>query len=685
MKRHLFLFIVMVVITVAARAVTFTVDDIIYQVKTEPADGKNGTVSLHMCNSQAAEVVIPSEITYQGDIYTVDELSPNSIGLLTGNNTLVSLVIPNTVKTINSNAIVDCDALETIEVRLVDETNETHFSQDAVSGCDALKEISFNGCYVESGIISSCDALTKATFSSSTIIKFDLPSIKEVTVRSGSIGSMAFLRAAELETVSIGESGDDAKSVTIGVSAFSNCEKLSSLTLGSSVSEIGGCAFMSCSRLTTVHVPAASLGELIFGGCISLKSVSFDDGVTAVSNGMFSGCEALESVTFGDGLVSIGAAAFYHCALNEVKIPSKVTTLGESAFANNAFSEITLPASVKEIGSSALAGSSQLKSISVDDANENYASVDGVLYNKDMTELIQYPGGREGEYVIPSGITSINDYAFASNSNITSMVIPSSVNHVGTYVFFRCSNLAEMSIPDNLTSIPDGMFSMCEALKTFEIPSTVTSIGASAFYGCGIENIDIPQSVTEIGKSAFSGAGLKSVTISANVDILPSSIFRECWFLSEVSILSDVKSLGDYAFRGCTLLTSVKLPSAMTTIGEDAFNGCQSLKTIYCYAETPPMLTDNLTGVPADAIMYVPKGTLEAYKSKWSETPITDFREMDMTGIEEIADSEAFDLEKLDGAEVYTLGGVKVSTPADQLQHGVYIIRNRGKVAKIVL
>ena len=119
----------------------------------------------------------------------------------------------------------------------------------------------------------------------------------------------------------------------------------------------------------------------------------------------------------------------------------------------------------------------------MDALNSAYSSVDGVLFNKSQTTLIQYPGGKAGSYTIPNSVTSIGFAAFAGCTSLTSVTIPNSVTSIGGYAFSGCTSLTSVTIPNSVTSIGDATFSGCTSLTSVTIPNSVTSIGE--FCECG--------------------------------------------------------------------------------------------------------------------------------------------------------------------------------------------------------
>lgn len=190
--------------------------------------------------------------------------------------------------------------------------------------------------------------------------------------------------------------------------------------------------------------------------------------------------------------------------------------------------------------------------------NSNYSIVDGVLFNKNKTEIVYVPRGIKGTFSIPSSVTSIGNEAFLGRHGLTSISIPEGVISIGTWAFASCSGLTSISISEGVTSIGQYAFSDCRSLTSVSIPKSVTSIGGEAFYDCRrLTSISIPEGVSSIGNEAFSG----------------------CSGLTSISIPKSVTSIGQYAFSGCTNLdVTIDNLEENVKVENNAFYGCKSVK-----------------------------------------------------------------------------------------------------------
>ncbi len=275
---------------------------------------------------------------------------------------------------------------------------------------------------------------------------------------------------------------------SIGDFAFSYCDSLSSITIGSGITSIKAYAFSQCYNLTSVTIPNSvnSIGDAAFFDCSSLTSITIPNSVTSIGEGVFSDCSSLTSVTIGTGVTSIGSFAFFDCSnLASVTIGNGVTSIGDCAFNwCTRLTSVTIPNSVTSIGDCAFEGCSSLIAITVDALNPSYSSVDGVLLNKNQSSIILFPYGKAGGYTIPGSVTSIGNYAFYSRAKLTSVTIPNSVTSIGNYAFYGCTKLTSVNIPDSVTSIGDYAFYGCSSLKRALFLGDAPTMGYDAFGSC---------------------------------------------------------------------------------------------------------------------------------------------------------------------------------------------------------
>ena len=314
-----------------------------------------------------------------------------------------------------------------------------------------------------------------------------------------------------------------------------------------------------------------------------------------------SGALTIPATIEGKAVTSIGEEAFSRCSsLTDITIPDSVTSIGNSALSRcTSLTTITIPESVHTIATNAFKFCSNLAALEVNKRNVNYSSVDGVLFNKAITELIEYPKAKMGtDYRVPDGVTSIGKNALAGCEKLKSITIPESVTSIGAGAFNFSSNLTSVTLPKGIATIPDIAFSFCSSLKSVDIPASITSIGKQAFMGCvNLENITIPESVTSIGQGAFINCNeLVSIAIPDGVTNIEKETFLGCPNLKSITIPESVTNLGEGSFASCASLSDITLPKSVTNIGGYAFLRCTSLTALIILGDAPKVADDSLEG-----------------------------------------------------------------------------------------
>lgn len=334
----------------------------------------------------------------------------------------------------------------------------------------------------------------------------------------------------------------------------------------------------------------------------SINSIEIKDGVTSIGNSAFKECKSLTSATIPNSVNSIGEKAFLFCEnLSNITIPNNVTSIGVSAFHGClSLSSITIPAGVNSIGKFAFCNCQGLSAIDVDENNTKYSSVDGVLFNKEKTELILYPINKTGEsYEIPNSVTKIINSAF-SGCKLRSVTIPNSVISIGDYAF-EYSSLESVSIPNSVNDIGVSAFASCENLISIDIPNSIQSIKGSTFEYCSnLKSVTIPDSVTSVGYESFlSCSSLTSIFYPHSLNVtgayIPAAATQVKYTVSDGKVTITDISLGSGQ-------TSVTIPEkiggkTVASIANDAVSSCTGLMSIFL----PESLDVEGAGIPETA------------------------------------------------------------------------------------
>lgn len=321
--------------------------------------------------------------------------------------------------------------------------------------------------------------------------------------------------------------------------------------------------------------------------------------------------EGLEFYSNGDGTCTfIGRGT---CTDANIVLPAKSPSgdavtkiMGGRFFADEVLTGVYIPESIIEISIDAFFAAPNLASIDISPNNTVYASVDGVLYNKDFTTLIKYPVSKaDTAFDIPATVTTIGTGAFTGATNLTgisipasvqtiemsafrscsaltSITIPEGVTTVANQTFAACRSLSVVSLPESITVIEEDAFSYCEALTSFTVPSGVTSIPKSAFAGCkALTEIKLHDKITKIGASAFyMCTTLKQITIPDSVTRIGERAFSSCTSLEDIIIPDGIETIYEGTFQNCPALVSVTIPESVTSIEDSAFSECKALSSI---------------------------------------------------------------------------------------------------------
>lgn len=418
-----------------------------------------GVYAFSVCGSLTS-AKIPDSVTYIGD------------GAFASCSKLESITIPDGVTSISKSMLSDCSNLKSVTIH----DGITSIGSYAFSNCSALTNIAIPYSITDIGgyAFSGCDNLTNITvdennteYSSADSVLYNKDKTKLIKYPIGNkttefvipngvtkVDADAFCGCDSLASITI-----PATVTNIGISSFDDCGSLRSITVDGNNADYSSVDSVLYDKNKTVLIrypignertefaipdTVTEIGGFAFSDGNKLISITIPDGVTKIGGSAFYGCSKLANVTIPNGVTKIEDYVFYGCSgLVSVIIPDDVTRIGTCAFSDcGSLTSIEIPDNVSSIASYVFTGCNSLMSITVGENNNNYVSVDGVLYDKYKTELIQYPiGNTKTEFIIPNGVAKIDERAFSGCSNLTSITIPTDVNYIARYAFSDCKGL----------------------------------------------------------------------------------------------------------------------------------------------------------------------------------------------------------------------------------------------------
>lgn len=248
----------------------------------------------------------------------------------------------------------------------------------------------------------------------------------------------------------------------------------------------------------------------------------------------------------------------YNSYSGEVVIPGNITH-GEKSYkvtsiAYNAFKDcinltsVIIGENINKFSNDIFSDCTALKEIIVSDNNPQYLSVDGILFNKDKTELIIFPNAKSGTYTIPNSVTSIHNRAFYGCTKLTSITIPEGITSIYQEAFYGCVGLTSINIPNSITMLSDQVFRGCTNLKKFVVSNDNPRYSA-------IDGVLYNKNKTKL----LSYPNAKSSTYT---------------------VPDGITSIGDYAFSDCIGLTSITIPNSVIEIGNSILSGCRNLQKL---------------------------------------------------------------------------------------------------------
>lgn len=431
--------------------------------------------------------------------------------------------------------------------------------------------------------------------------------IKKVIVEKGfsKIGVSAFSNCNNMTSVSI-----PSGVAQIDIYAFYHCGSLNKITLPDSVTRISDFSFRGCSSLETVSMPdrLTEIGGFAFANCSSLVT-TIPDSVTEIGSYAFYGCSSLTSAVIPDGVTCIDVGVFEDCSsLTSVTIPNSVTWICQGAFGDcTSLTSITIPNSVTKIVTEAFRGCTSLTSVIIP---ESVTEIGENAFNGCNSKLIIY--GVKGSYA--QTYAEANHIAFSDGSSVKEDPIadetPNGTNPDGLPA--KENRITHKASNGIYKIVSSGNSKKATYIGPANVKKTKYSIPAS------IKVNGVTYKVTSVADNAFkNNKYIINVTIGKNVTAIGASAFSGCKKLKTVNLGANVTTIGKKAFYKCTALTKLTIPSKVNKIGTSAFYGCKKLKTITI--KTKKLTSKNVSsnafkGIYSKAVVKVPSGKKASYK-----------------------------------------------------------------------
>ena len=483
----------------------------------------------------------------------------------------------------------------------------------------------------------------------------------------------------------------------IGEHAFAYCTRLTSATIGNSVTSIGSYAFEYCFGLISITIPNSvkSIGKEAFYSCSGLTSATIGNSVTSISSDAFEGCIIKKLIwltnTPPSGYGNISAQQKY-ASNNLFGSNVLVYPFLSSMFEVDGIKYVPVSPSDRTCDAIDCSYNTNATNIIINNTvtyngidlkveriqpytcyNNKFVKNINIKYIGDVGSHAFY-GCSSVETISLDNVTSIGQSAFRNCKNLTSITLPNSVTSLGSYAFRDCSAMEYANIGTGVPAIQYQTFYGCGSMKNISIPANVQSIGDDAFYSCySLTNITIEDRETELSLGSngssplFSSCPLKTVYIGGNISYSTDSSygyspfyrntsletvvitdketeiseneFYGCSSLKNVTMGDGVTTIGNWAFSGCSALDYFEFGSGLQSIGNEAFSDCTACTKLISHAATPPVC-----GIQAlddinkwTCTLYVPTESIDMYKAadQWKE-----FFFIKETGISDIQSDE---------------------------------------------
>ena len=590
---------------------------------------------------------------------------------------LIGLELGEKVECIEDNAFSGCTELKSLSLP----KNISTIGYEAFKGCTKLESVNIEGFAIGKGMFRGCTSLSEvhlnegiADISESAFT--DCIALKDLSLPKNleSIKEYAFQNCTSLESVNLPES-----LTTIGINAFKNCINLNSIVIPKNVkipNRSYTSPFEGCTTLQEVTIECESFGYWFKNNTV-IKELHFGSLLSDFTQSYIDGCTGIERITVAEDNAKYDSRdncnAIIETTNNKLIVGCKTTKIPESVVAIDSYAfkgctnltEIVIHKGIATFGSDIFSGCTELK-----DVFSYIKRLDAVSYNNifptdvlssatlhvpygmatvykentywSFTNIVEMEGtldemtfitfaedatkerclkywdyNRDGEISIDEAnlVTEIPSYfSDGKISQFDEITYFPNITNIRMSAFKNCSKLTSFIIPSSTSIIGESAFAGCSSLSTITIPGSVTTIGTSAFENCSnLTAIELPEGITAIESNMFKGcSNLGSFTIPSSVTDIGESAFYDCSNLLQIDLPKNLLTIGKLAFFG-TGLTKMTIPALVTYIGENALTG------LYLYSNMPSPTegTWKITPTPSEIVLYVPKGSIEAYKAAY--------------------------------------------------------------------
>lgn len=545
--------------------------------------------------------------------------------------TVESINIVMSVKTISSTLLQSCTSLKDV---FVSSESTTYSSSKGILYDKAqTKAIACAGGIKDAVIVSSCKTIESYCF-------YSMINLQSVSIPEGvtSVLSYAFSKTTNLKNITFPSSLESIADYAFYQSSIDHIRfhgdgpkrineycfhesTIKSIHFGRNLMILSAYAFHSCNELIDVQIDEDCMLSTItkdcFFKCSKLTNFIIPRNVLTIQETAFYICSSLTNVTFlkGSKINTIKRFAFAYCVIKEIHLPETITSLDGSIWVGNKeltkltfdpniklnqigpgdfmdcvkLTEVVIPASVQYFEPSVFSGCTSLMSINVNASNNNYKSIEGIVYTFNCSRLVACPCGRI-EATVMKQVTVIGSNAFYLCKKLSNLIFEKDckLERIEEGTFFSCIELRRVDLPTSLMTVERNAFYGCTKLETITFPdhSLCNLDHESVFAGCeSLKDITFGRfcALTVFGQSTFSGCTkIEQITIPANCTTIGNNCFENCASLSNIVFEkgSQMQRVGDNAFIGCKSLVNYTIPDKSAYISNDMFGNAPSMINI---------------------------------------------------------------------------------------------------------